>query len=221
MTAPFASVASTPLHALPEARAVLGAAWRPGGLTLTARALALADLAPGARALDMGCGAGATLDLLRRRGLRPLGLDRDPAVTDATLPVARADARRLPLADASLDAVCCECVLSCLGPDREPMAQALAEAVRVLRPGGALILSDCFRRRAASGAPAAGCLAGAPSMETWLDMLDAAGLRARRLEDHSRSLAELAARLVWAGVLPACQAGSAGYFLCIAVKEQE
>jgi arsenite methyltransferase len=55
---------------------VTGEAIRPGGLALTERAMALCALPAGARVLDVGCGAGATVEyLIARRRLTAAGAD--------------------------------------------------------------------------------------------------------------------------------------------------
>ncbi|MFD3332027.1 class I SAM-dependent methyltransferase [Streptomyces sp. NPDC058700] len=96
---------------------------------------------PGARALlDLACGTGLVTERLTRPGLRVHGADAAHAmlrVAAARVPgrVVRADARRLPLPDASLDAVCAVWLLH-LVPFT---AEIVAEAARVLRPGGVLI----------------------------------------------------------------------------------
>jgi arsenite methyltransferase len=56
------------VYELPGVQRVTGATIRPGGLALTRRAVALADLPAGAWALDVGCGAGATVDYLTEVG---------------------------------------------------------------------------------------------------------------------------------------------------------
>ena len=228
-----------------------GETWRPGGLALTRRALELGarccGFAPGARLLDMGCGAGASLEFLAGRGYRLLGLDRrghanwaERAGRDAATAFLRADAARLPLAEGCLDGVLCECVLSLL-PD--PLA-ALRDCHRALRPGGALLLSDLFRRAdmtEGEGGPAPRlacregtyCLDGARPRAEWGGLLARAGFLLHCFEDHSPALADLAARLVWygAGAAPhwlrgGCTCGGVssgrgafGYGLWIAQKE--
>ncbi|MDR2801303.1 MAG: class I SAM-dependent methyltransferase [Desulfovibrio sp.] len=128
-----------------------GGVLRPGGMELTRRGLSLCaghcGLEPSALVLDLGCGAGATLELLLAEGHRAFGLDEDiqpllkdrPGCRGRTI---RADITRLPLVDAKADALFGECVLSLL-PDP---AAALKEWSRVLRPGGALLLSDFYLR---------------------------------------------------------------------------
>ncbi|MFB7590737.1 class I SAM-dependent methyltransferase [Streptomyces sp. NPDC056169] len=95
----------------------------------------------GARTLlDLACGTGLVTERLTRTGLRVYGADAAHAMLRTAagrLPgrTVRADARRLPLPDASLDAVSAVWLLHLVpfAPD------IVAEAARVLRPGGVLI----------------------------------------------------------------------------------
>ena len=92
------------------------------------------------RVLDLGCGGGLLSNDLAARGHDVIGLDP----LDDNLAVARAydrtgrasyvrgDARALPFADASLDAVC---AMDLLEHVEEP-ERVVAEAARVLAPGG-------------------------------------------------------------------------------------
>ncbi|MFJ3781642.1 class I SAM-dependent methyltransferase [Streptomyces sp. NPDC090093] len=90
--------------------------------------------------LDLACGTGLVTERLVRPGLRVYGADAAHAmlrVAAGRVPgrAVRADARRLPLPDASLDAVCAVWLLHLV-----PFAaDVVAEAARVLRPGGVLI----------------------------------------------------------------------------------
>lgn len=221
-------------------RQLTGNCLRPGGLELTRHALELCALPPGSRVLDLGCGPGASLGLLRERGYDGLGLDRSaPLLAEAALPVLRGDVHALPLEDSRLDGILCECVLS-LARDK---AAVLGECFRVLRPGGRLVLSDLIVRgeSLAPGAAAAPCVAGAVSLQALEHLLRVAGFTLLFREDHSRCLQELAARIVWhfgslaafaelwrAGerpveeAAPACPSGkNLGYTLLIAQKGEK
>src|SRR5215211_3164019 len=107
-------------------------------------------LAPGGRFLDLGAGTGATGAWLAEHGslvaadFEPLALtlhrERHPASD-----VIACDARRLPFADASFDAVLCLTVL-CHRSIESPVA-AVAEMARAVRPGGIVCLCEPGVRR--------------------------------------------------------------------------
>lgn len=91
--------------------------------------------------LDLGCGRGLWMERLGRRGLTPVGVERelDRAAGAARHgPVVSGDAADLPFRDATMGLVWCTHVLHHL-PDP---ARVLAEIRRVLRPGGALMLAE-------------------------------------------------------------------------------
>lgn len=96
--------------------------------------------APGRRLVDVGGGTGNYSRALRGEGWEPLVIDRQPEMLAQAaakgLETLEGDAQRLPLADASVDAVM---LVSMLHHVENP-ALALAEARRVLRPGGRLAL---------------------------------------------------------------------------------
>jgi SAM-dependent methyltransferase len=96
--------------------------------------------APGRRLLDIGGGTGNYARALRDDGWDPVVVDREPSMLARAagkgLQTIEGDAQRLPVADASFDAVM---LVSMLHHVEDP-AVALAEAQRVLRPGGHLAL---------------------------------------------------------------------------------
>ncbi|MDX2297146.1 MULTISPECIES: class I SAM-dependent methyltransferase [Streptomyces] len=100
-------------------------------------------LPPAARTLlDLACGTGLVTERIARPGLRVVGADDAHAMLRTAgrrLPgrVVRADARRLPFPDASLDAVCAVWLLHLVPFTGE----IVAEAARVLRPGGVLAVT--------------------------------------------------------------------------------
>jgi SAM-dependent methyltransferase len=88
--------------------------------------------------LDVGAGEGALGRLLAGTGVRWIGMDLSATLLAASpRPVVRADAMRLPFPAASFDAVAALYMLYHLP---EP-ALAVAEANRVLRPGGLLVVA--------------------------------------------------------------------------------
>lgn len=116
-----------------------------------------ADLQPGERVLDLGCGGGLDLALAARAvgpSGRAVGIDMaEPMVTRAQnalrqLGYRQAEARlgyaeALPLPDASIDCVLANGILN-LSPDKSAV---LAEIARVLAPGGRLVLAETTLRR--------------------------------------------------------------------------
>ncbi|MGD9365840.1 MAG: class I SAM-dependent methyltransferase [Desulfobacteraceae bacterium] len=177
---------------------------RPGGFGLTARGMAHCRLAPGARVLDVGCGTGAAVDYLRRRGLAAMGLDFSTVLlekgtrTYGAAPLARARAEQLPMADGCCAAVLSECVLSLC---HDPL-HVLGEMRRVLQPGGYLVLTDVYARGNQAAARTGGttvrcCLQGAVDRSTVKDRVTASAFDLLLWEDHSARLKQLAARLIW------------------------
>jgi SAM-dependent methyltransferase len=116
----------------------------------------LGDLRPGQRVLDVGCGTGGyTSAIAEATGAHVVGCDRSASFLDfarkkpAVVEWVRGDAERLPFADASFDRV----VMSLLLHQLDDPARAVAEAFRVLRRSGALVVRTVLPADAAERIP--------------------------------------------------------------------
>jgi SAM-dependent methyltransferase len=191
------------LYEQPALRDMAGETIRPGGLALTGEALTMCALPAGAKVLDVGCGAGATVKhMMGAYCLRVFGLDlsaqllRSRQQENAALPLVQGRGQRLPIGTGVLDAVIAECTLSAM-VDAD---QALAEFERVLKPDGVLIVSDIYARNAeglsAAPLPPDTCLSGTHSQAQISERLHAHGFKIAVWQDRSSALKQLAVQLI-------------------------
>jgi SAM-dependent methyltransferase len=98
---------------------------------------------PGRQTLDIGCGEGRLARDLKEPGHRIISIDSSPSLvaaareTDPSMDVRLADAAALPLDDACADLAVAFMSLQ----DIDGMPAAIAEAARVLQPGGRFCLA--------------------------------------------------------------------------------
>jgi SAM-dependent methyltransferase len=159
---------------------------------------ALAQLAQGEVVLDLGSGGGIDV-LLSARRVGPTGKAYGLDMTDAMLDLARKNAAEarvenveflkgeiesIPLPDASVDVIISNCVVNLSGDKR----RVLAEAYRVLKPGGRLAISDVVVRGEVPDEVRRsmelwiGCVAGALEEREFLALLADTGFTAASIE---------------------------------------
>jgi len=180
-----------------------GGTLRPGGLALTAELLSFSNLAPGSAVLDIGCGPGHTLKLLASNfGLSATGLDPSAAMLAKAAKLAptaallQGSALAIPCDDQRFDGIICECVLSLTGD----IPTSLREMHRVLRPGGALILTDiyCKRPEQQPDLPQLrSCISSALPLNTVTDALERAGFTLVSRRERSDLLKQLAGQIIF------------------------
>ena len=129
-----------------------------------------------ATVLELGCGDGFQLSLLRQRFAGVVAID--PAnVPEEAGGCAYAVAEALPFRDETFDLIVSNCVLEHLTDRR----LGLEESVRILKPGGRIGISDVIAEDRLSAAeraergPYVGCIAGALSRSEYHAGLEAAG----------------------------------------------
>jgi len=164
--------------------------------------IAHADVRPGETVLDLGSGAGIDC-FLAAREVGPAGHVIGVDMTPAMLERARANAEKvaatnvefrlgeiehLPVADATVDVVISNCVVN-LSPRKDLVFR---EALRALRPGGRLVVSDLVLTRPLSPELQrnvdrfVGCVAGASQKDDYLALLREAGFHDVAIVHESR-----------------------------------
>ena len=159
---------------------------------------ALAELKAGDVVLDLGSGGGIDVILSARR-VGPTGKAYGLDMTDDMLALARQNAveakienveflkgqiEAIPLPDNSVDVIISNCVINLSGDKR----RVLAEAFRVLRPGGRFAVSDVVTRGAMPDDVRrnmelwVGCVAGALEETEFHALLTEAGFRDTDIE---------------------------------------
>ena len=150
-----------------------------------------AAVKPGETVLDLGSGAGIDCFLAARETGptgRVIGVDMTPAMVEKArgnlaksefknIEFRLGEIEQLPVSDATVDVIISNCVVN-LSPDKP---QVFREALRVLKPGGRLLVSDLVLTRPLSKEMQQnvdlyiGCVAGASLKDEYLELMRAAG----------------------------------------------
>ncbi len=169
---------------------------------------AIDALRPGETVVDLGSGAGMDVFLAARQ-VGPSGHVIGIDMTDAMLDKARENAKKvdledtvefrkghienLPIEDESVDAIISNCVVN-LSPEKD---RVYAEAYRVLKPGGRLMISDIVLERPLPQAVIdsidayLGCVGGASLRAEYLDTIAKAGFREVRIDREASFLSTI------------------------------
>lgn len=196
-----------------DMQAAVGISKHVGGFEATRELLALCQVQEARAVLDVGCGIGVGPAYVAREfGCRVVGVDLSHSMiewarqrahragVEDLVDLLTANVLALPFADNSFDAVTCESVLTFVADK----AAAIAECVRVTRPGGFVGLNEGLwltepppelveRVRAALG----------PSMLTeqgWRALWASSGLQDRAVRIRNvAARAEVRSRIRWIG----------------------
>ncbi len=199
---------------LPDAN-MHGLDWHPGGIKLTTHALELCAFKHGARLLDVGCGLGQSVSLLREHGFVAYGLDRQifnmqEKFHGYSHSHICATAMQTPFKDASFDGIVCECVLSLM----PCIDLALKEFWRISTGSATLLLSDIYSKNQQG-------TAGSLNQEALEKYFSDHKWKIRYFEDHTHTLKNYLAQLAWHDVcLPKLATRDYAYGLWIATKDQ-
>jgi arsenite methyltransferase len=167
----------------------------PGSVTQVAlgcgNPTVIAELKPGEVVLDLGSGAGLDVFLAARQ-VGPTGKIIGLDMTQEMIDLAQKNAQKvgaqnvefrlgemedMPIEEESIDVIISNCVIN-LSPDKD---KVFAEAYRVLKPGGRMVISDLVTEGHLPPAVKesveawAGCVAGALDKREYLEKIEAVG----------------------------------------------
>jgi SAM-dependent methyltransferase len=162
---------------------------------------ALASITPGETVVDLGSGAGIDCFLAAARvgdEGKVIGVDMTPQMISRSRRYAEesghenvefrlGEIEHLPVADDSADLIISNCVIN-LAPDKRPV---LAEAFRVLKPGGRMVVSDIVlgaelpEAARENVALLTGCIAGALLEHEFLGLAREAGFEPVSVEKRT------------------------------------
>ena len=200
---------------------------------------ALAELKPGEVVLDLGSGGGIDV-LLSAKRVGPTGKAYGLDMTDEMLALARENQRKagvsnveflkgeiehIPLPDNTVDVIISNCVIN-LSADKD---RVLAEAFRVLKPGGRLAVSDVVVKGEVPSPIRKsvdlwiGCIAGALDHEDYRAKLEKAGFEGIDVEPTRIYKAEdaRAFRHEQTGLGAAAIAAADGKFMSAFIRAQK
>jgi SAM-dependent methyltransferase len=197
-----------------DQQARIGISVHLGGFPATRRLLSLCHVAEAGEVLDIGCGIGiGPAHIARTYNCAVVGVDRSPQMIDWARRRAReegaehrvsfvvADVLALPFDDDRFDVVVAESVLAFV-VDKE---RAIAEMVRVTKPGGYVGLSEGFLLTEAPTPRVAGLArqigSAMVTLRTWRALWDGSGLNERVVRTHRVDpTREIRNRFRWVGL---------------------
>ncbi len=224
---------------------LLGETFRPGGFTLTDRAIEYCHFSKRDILLDLGCGCGASIAYLNRNyGIRGIGIDPSEQLLERareSYPSGQfimGIGESLPFDPESFDGVLAECTLSLM----DDVKLTMQEVYRVLKKDGCFIITDVYARRPSyitglEKSRPKSCFRGLHDIDDLKSLAKNTGFEILYFEDCSNVLKELMVKIIfsygsmgvfWGKVTGNCVDGEKyykliksckpGYFLMIVKK---
>ncbi|MBE0495455.1 MAG: class I SAM-dependent methyltransferase [Campylobacterales bacterium] len=182
-----------------------GETLRPGGFTLTQKAVSFCGLTMQNKVLDLGCGMGATASYLHQNyGIKVVGIDPSSkllGMAKAKNPFASfvlGKGEALPFEEESFECVLAECTLSLMNA----LHVSLQEVFRVLEKGGWFVITDVYAKNPEALKPMENfslnsCMRGLHHLPRLQHELEMMGFEVMLLEDCSQLLKELMVKIIF------------------------
>lgn len=226
-------------------RLIMGDTLRPGGFSLTEKALQFCKISEKDAVLDLGCGWGATVDYLyKSHHVRAVGIDPSEKLLEVSkseyehLDLILGRGENLPFEDKSFNCVFAECTLSLM----DDLNSCINEVFRVLKEHGWFVITDVYAKRPEAISELTeftfnSCMRGLHNLELLKENLRQTGFSIEIAEDCSHLLRELLVKIgfrygsigaFWNIVTEDCDQGcrfqealkhcKPGYFMLVARK---
>jgi arsenite methyltransferase len=182
---------------------MLGETLRPGGFSLTEKAVQFCKISPEDTVLDVGCGRGATVNYLHdQHNIKAVGID--PSLKMINLAKEEysyagfflGSGENLPFSDEHFCCVLAECSLSLM----DDLDSAIKQVGRVLKEDGWFVITDVFAKnpdgvgelnRFAFNS----CLRGLHDLAGLMEKLKGSGFTIELVEDYSHLLRDLLVKI--------------------------
>ncbi len=173
---------------------------RPGGLELTAKLLSQCNIKTNSTVLDIGCGRGESLAYIKKQFCCScFGIEADQelfakaAKDNPDLNFYNARAEQLPFGDAFFDCILLECVISLFDQPKE----TLTEISRVLKQGGALLISDVYARSDMIVPKGEGMLRNLYTQDHYISILESCGYKVISFEYQSDCMKQMLGQMIF------------------------
>jgi ubiquinone/menaquinone biosynthesis C-methylase UbiE len=227
---------------------ITGETLRPGGFTLTDKAVKFCKLSSKDSIMDLGCGTGATLNYLcEKYNISAVGLDPSQKLINKGKKIYKnlkficGKGEKIPFHNAEFNGVFAECTLSLM----ENLNNVIGDVFRILKPGGWFIITDVYARKTEfihelHEISVNSCMRGIHNLDELKNTVKNIGFHVELLEDCSDMLKELMVKTIftygsmsifWNKVsscsIDGCEFQQLlkkckpGYFIMIAKKEDE
>ncbi len=186
-------------------RNITGATLRPGGFTLTDKAVEFCKFSSEDSIMDLGCGMGATLNhLYEKYNIKAVGIDPSEKLIDIGkknyehLNFVRGRGEEIPFENEKFHGIFAECTLSLM----ENLHGVISEVFRVLKIGGWFIATDVYAKRPEfidelQGISVNSCMRSLHNLELLRENIEKAGFEIMLLEDCSDMLKALMVKTIF------------------------
>lgn len=186
-------------------RNITGATLRPGGFTLTDKAIEFCKFSTEDFIMDLGCGMGATLNhLYEKYNIKAVGIDPSEKLIDigkknyGHLNFVRGRGEQIPFENEKFHGVFAECTLSLM----ENLDSVISEVFRVLKIGGWFIATDVYAKKPEfidelQGISVNSCMRSLHNLKLLREKIEKTGFEIMLLEDCSEMLKALMVKTIF------------------------